>query len=308
MQERERSDTSGIDISVFDPLPDQLNAGRLSDPGEEDQELRIRGRNITQDLFSDMSSVASPNLSPQVVLTPPPASPLQQSILIEDLNLSESESSEDEGPKKVKVANVTSSSHLEDQLNAAKMNDVSRLGEKMRNRLIHKKLKPVPYLPPSTSSSSDSSQEEEQEMEEVELEVEKPKERSKLQIEEDLKNVRKSGLKPGIIKKVFESYSNFRTPINFQILDKTLGQHSQWHVTLSDGKGKHVFIMSSKYDKIMPKIRNNTIICLNQIYNMKEKKGEPKQKKKVLLITNFFVPTAQQVDYQVVGLPKTLHL
>ena len=305
-QERERSDASGVDISVFDPLPDQVNAGRLSDLGEEEQEVRVRGRNITQDLFSDMSSVASPNPSPQIVLTPPPPSPLQQSILIDDLNLSESESSEDEEPKKVKVTNVTSRSHVEDQLNAAKMNDVSRLGEKMRNRLVQKKLKPVAYLPPSTSSSSSSSQEPD---EDVEAEVEKPSEqRSKWQIEDDLKMARKAGLKPGIIKQVFESYSKFRTPINFQILDKQMGSHSQWNVKLRDGKVKHVFVMSSKYDKVMTKIRDNTIICLNQIYNMKEKKGEPKQKKKVLLITNFFVPTAQQVDFKVVGLPKTLHL
>ena len=306
VQERDKADNSGIDVSLFDPLPEQVLAGRLSDPvDEDDPELRVRGRNLTQDLFSDFSSAASPDPAPEVVLTPPPASPRRQSFLYDDLNLSESESSTDEASEKVKVKNVTSNSLLEDQLSAPKMNDVSRLGAKMRSRLVHKKLKPVAYLPPSNSSSSSSNSSSSSEEEE---QVEKAVERTRSQIEDDMKTARKAGLKPGIIKQVFESYSKFRPPINFQIVEKKLGSNSQWHVMLSDGKVKHLFIMSSKFDKVMNKIRDNTIICLNQIYNMKTKKGDPKSKMKVLLVTNFFVPTAQQVDYKLVGSPKTLKL
>ena len=79
-------------------------------------------------------------------------------------------------------------------------------------------------------------------------------------------------------------------------------------MVLSDGKVKHLFVMLSKFDKVMTKIRQNSILCVNQIYNMKEKKSEARQKNKILLITNFFVPTAQQVDYKLVGLPKNLKL
>ena len=307
--------SSSADLSHLDPAAEQLLAGKLHVADEEeDQELRIRGRNITQDLFSDLSSVASPHQrsifspplqaekSPQVKLTPPPAHTLPQSLLIDDLNLSESSGEdESESAEKVKVKNVTSSTLLEGQLDASEMNDVSRLElkAKLKNRMVQKKLKPVPYMPPGNSSSSE---------EEMVEEVEKPKDRTRSEQEDDLKMARKAGLKPGIIKKVLEAYCKFQTPINFQLVDKKLGSNDQWHVTLSDGKIKHLFVMSSKFDKVMLKIRDNTIICVNQIFNMKEKKSVAKQKMKVLLITNFYVPTTQQVNYDLIGLPKTFKL
>ena len=162
---------SSADLSHLDPAAEQLLAGKLhvADEGE-DQELRIRGWNISQDLFSDLSSVASPHQrsifspplqaekSPQVKLIPPPAPTLPQSLLIDDLNLSESSGEdESESAEKVKVKNVTSSTLLEGQLDASEMNDVSRLElkAKLKNRMVQKKLKPVPYMPPSNSSSSE---------------------------------------------------------------------------------------------------------------------------------------------------------
>ena len=43
------------------------------------------------------------------------------------------------------------------------------------------------------------------------------------------------------------------------------------------------------------------IVAQKVRYNMKTKKSVTKSKKKALLVTNFFVPTSQQVDYQLIG-------
>ena len=305
-QERERAgdsillDHSAADISVFEPL--NLD-GRLSLSDNEAQDCRVRAKNLTQDLFSDFSSVASSHQlsnmevanSPQAALTPPGPPLLPKSVLLGDLDLSES--STDAEPEKVKVQNFTSSSLQEDQLNASKMDDVSRLDAKMKARKVTKTLKPVAYLPPTDSSSEE--EEEGGEEEEKQTKAEK---------EEALKLGRKAGLKRGIIKQVLEAYCNFRTPINFQLIDKEQAAHGQWKVTLSDGLWKLVFVMSNKFEYVMTKIPINTILCLNQIYKMKEKKDVPRKKMKTLLITNFFVPTMQQVGGKLIGVPKSLKL
>ena len=304
-QERERVGDSMLldhsaDLSVFEP--DQHLAGRLSLGGDEgEQECRIRAQNLTKDFFSDFSSVASSqqlSKSPQVT---PPGPLLPQSVLLDDLNLSES--STDEENQKVKVKNVTTSSLQEDQLKASEMNDVSRLDAKMKSRKVLKNLKPVAYLPPSSSSSSSSSDSDEEEKGEEEVEKQ-----SKAEKEEALKMGRKAGLNRGTIKQTLEAYCNFRTPINFQLVDKWRGNNGQWRVLLSDGLWKHEFVMSGKFEYPMTKIKINSILCLNQIYKMKPKKDVPKEKMKVLLITNFFVPTMQQVDYKLIGCPKRLKL
>ena len=304
---------NSADLSSFDPRPDQHLAGKLVEPlVEDDQELRIRQQNMTQDMFSDMSSVASPHqsiFSPplQAVFTPPPVLPLHQS-LHDDLDLSDS-SGEDEN-EKVKVQNVTSSSLLEDQINTSAMHDISRLGEKAksRNKLVKRKLNPVPYLAPNMSREEEEVVEEVAQVEEEEVMVEKQNEQTMRATEDDLKLAKKAGLKPGIIKDVLESYCRFQTPIHFQLIDKKMGANEQWHVILSDGKIKHIFVMSSNFNKVMTKIRNNSILCLNQIYNMKTKKSVPNKKMKVLLVTNFFVPPSKQVDYKRIGSPKMLQL
>ena len=123
-----------------------------------------------------------------------------------------------------------------------------------------------------------------------------------------LKECRKAGIKCGIIKQVRETYSRFQTPINFQLIEKKPHEYGQWKVILSDGLWKHEFIMSNKYDYVMSKIRLNIILTLNEIYKMKSKKGQPNKKMQVLLITSFFVPTKQQVKYDIIGNPKTLML
>ena len=287
-------------------LGDQVLAGNLSVPDDaDDQELRFRGRIATPDLYSDFSSVASTANSTLASADTSSSSRTPQSpseILQNDLELSGS--SEDD-QEKLKVKNVTSNSFsgspskIQEQAVAPKMIDVSRIKEKMRKRNVQKKKEPVKYLPPSSSESSESSSGEDSEEDDAE------EKRSKSQKEDDLKIARKAGLSPGMIKQTLETYSKFRTPSNFQLVEKKLGSKGQWHVMLSDGKSMHVFVMSNKFDVVMTKIKINSILCVNQIYNWApEKKREPKQKNKIFLITNFFVPTAQQVGFELIGRPK----
>ena len=304
-------EVSDIDLSVFEPVPDH-QAGRLSVPDlQGDQSLRVRGKNVSEDLFSEFSSVSSSRGQNKSTLdttnTLPPPSPLPRSILLDDLDLS-SESSEDEvRPEVVRVQNVTTGSLLEGQRNASQMNDVSSLEEKMKKRKVTKNLKAVPYLPPSEGVEEEEEEdEEEEEMEDAEVQEAENKRWRKQEVE--IKMCKKAGLNRGMMKTVFESYSNFRTPVNFQLVDKKRGSNDQWIVTLSDGLWKHEFVMSGKFDYVMTKIRDNSILCVNQIYHLKEKKSVPKKKVRTLLITNFFVPTMQQVGYNLIGLPKTLKL
>ena len=94
----ENEENSGVDLSLFDNQADQHLAGKLFDQNveeEEEEELRIRRKNLSQDLFSEMSSVASPHqssifspplqavASPEVELTPAN----YHSLLGDDLNL-----------------------------------------------------------------------------------------------------------------------------------------------------------------------------------------------------------------------------
>ena len=270
-------------------------------------------------MFSDFSSVASSSYGTlERTNTPSPSNPLPNSFLHDDLNLS-SESSDEDHEKILKVQNVTTSSLLEGQIKSSEMNDVSNLQEKMKKRKVTKNLKPVPYHPPSEGveeEEEDEEEEDEEEEDEVENEVEnvevqeEEEESDELGAqsrEEQLQMCKKAGIKRGMMKTVFESYSNFRTPVNFQLVGKKM-VNGQWKVLLSDGLWKHVFVMSSKFDYVMNKVRDNSILCLNQIYNLKTKKTEPKKKLRTLLVTNFFVPSAQQVDYNLIGLPKTLML
>ena len=178
----------------------------------------------------------------------------------------------------------------------------------MKKRKVKKILKPVPYLPPSEAVENEEGEEEEVEgveMMEREQEEEEQQLRNK---EEELKMCKKAGINRGLLKTVFESYSNFRTPVNFQLLDKKRGSNGQWIVTLSDRLWKHNFVMSANFDYVMTKIRENSIVCINQLYNLKVKKSVPKKKLRTLLVTNFFLPSMQQVGYNVIGVPKTLML
>ena len=267
-------------------------------------------------MFSDFSSVASSSYGTlERTNTPSPSNPLPNSFLHDYLNLS-SESSDEDHEKILKVQNVTTSSLLEGQIKSSEMNDVSNLQEKMKKRKVTKNLKPVPYHPPSEGveeeeeDEEEEDEEEEDEVENVEMQVEE-EENYELGVqsrEEQLQLCKKAGIKRGMIKSVFESYSNFRTPVNFQLVGKKKLTNGQWKVLLSDGLWQHVFVMSSKFDYVMNKVRDNSILCLNQIYNLKTKKTEPKKKLRTLFVTNFFVPSAQQVDYNLIGLPKTLML
>ena len=315
VQERRRSldhqdDVFDIDLSLFGP-------GRLSDPVlQEDQSLRVRGNNASRDMFSDFSSVTSSRDQSYLerTNTPSPPNPLPiSSFLHDDLNLS-SDSSDEDFPKVFKVQNVTSSSVLEGQIKSSEMNDVSNLGEKMKKRKVTKNLKPVPYLPPREEEEEGDEEEEDEEEEDDETEnvemqeEEEENDEGQQSREEQLQMCKKAGIKRGIMKTVFESYSKFRTPVNFQLLGKKKWENGQWKVLLSDGLWKHVFVMSAKYDYVMNKVRDNSILCLNQIYNLKTKKNVPKKKLRTLLVTNFFVPSEQQVNYNLIGLPKTLLL
>ena len=316
---------------MFDPAFDD-NAGRLSTPGDrQSRDLRVRGKNVTEDLFSDFSSFCSSRQqssndvgnSSLASNTPPPPNPLPHSLLLGDLDLSDSSEEEGESGEKVKVQNVTSSSLVEGQMNASMMKDVSRMEEKMKSRKVRKIVKPVPYLPPDNVEEEEveegevqqdrveNEMVEEGEVQQDQVENEMVEEEQNIPEqtrEEQLAMCKKSGLNRGIMKTVFESYSMFRTPINFQLVDKKLVENGQWKVTLSDGIWKHTFMFSNKYERAMTRIPYNSILCINLMSKMKPKKSVPMQKLRTLLITNFFVPVMQQVGYQLIGSPKTLKL
>ena len=101
---------------MFDPAFDD-NAGRLSTPGDrQSRDLRVRGKNVTEDLFSDFSSVCSSRQQSNIDVgnsslasnTPPPPNPLPHSLLLGDLDLSDSSEEEGESGEKVKVQNAWS--------------------------------------------------------------------------------------------------------------------------------------------------------------------------------------------------------
>ena len=225
------------------------------------------------------------------------------------------------------VKNITITEGVDNHEKANAMNDVSRFQKKMKSAKVSKLKKPLVYLAPSSSSEDDDDEDDEDdddedddeedqdELPEVDVEENRgqgggvgEEEEPEASREELLKECRKAGIKCGIIKQVRETYSRFQTPINFQLIEKKPHEYGQWKVILSDGLWKHEFIMSNKYDYVMSKIRLNIILTLNEIYKMKSKKGQPNKKMQVLLITSFFVPTKQQVKYDIIGNPKTLML
>ena len=86
---------------------------------------------------------------------------------------------------------------------------------------------------------------------------------------------KKAGIKRGIMKTVFESYSKFRTPVNFQLLGKKKWENGQWKVLLSDGLWKHVIVMSAKYDYVMNKVRR-----AGQLHSLFEPDLQPQDEEK----------------------------
>ena len=358
LQERERA-SRGLDNSLHLEVPSDVDrsavleevfdiqTGRLSICNTNgEQELRVRGRRATEDLFSEFSSVNSTLRehfqetedgdedsreghcqSAHLLRVEQAVHPVDQlAQLEEDLQLSE-ESNEEIEAKKVKVKNITITEGVDNHEKANAMNDVSRFQKKMKSAKVSKLKKPLVYLAPSSSSEDDDDEDDEDdddedddeedqdELPEVDVEENRgqgggvgEEEEPEASREDLLKECRKAGIKCGIIKQVRETYSRFQTPINFQLIEKKPHEYGQWKVILSDGLWKHEFIMSNKYDYVMSKIRLNIILTLNEIYKMKSKKGQPNKKMQVLLITSFFVPTKQQVKYDIIGNPKTLML